>query len=197
MGRAKTYDRDTVLRKAMELFWAQGYAATSTKALAEHMGVNAYSLFAEFESKQGLYEAALALYRREVVAGIFAPLARPDAAIEEVLALLDIFAERACAPGANRGCLASNVGCERAASDPTTQAYFADHLEHIETLLRKALVNAQARGELRADVSCVDRARLLAIAVLGFTVSMRAGIDGERVVGAARAARDDLLRLRA
>ena len=69
-------------------------------------------------------------------------------------------------------------------------------MERIETLLRKALVNAQARGQLRPDVSCVDQARLLAMVVLGFTVSMRAGVDRERVVGAARAARGDLLRLR-
>ena len=61
MGRAKTYERTDVTRKAMELFWRFGYEATSTKALAKHMGINVYSLFAEFESKQGLYEAALAL----------------------------------------------------------------------------------------------------------------------------------------
>jgi len=196
MGRSKTYDRDTVLRKAMALFWTQGYSATSTKALAAHMGINVYSLFAEFESKQGLYEAALTLYRREVVASIFAALDRADAGLEEILDLLQFFVERACAPGANRGCLATNAACERAAADPASQAYFAEHVERIETLLRKALVNAQARGQVRPDVSCVDQARLLAMVVLGFTVSMRAGVDGERVVGAARAARGDLLRLR-
>jgi TetR/AcrR family transcriptional repressor of nem operon len=195
MGRSKTYDRDTVLRKAMELFWTQGYSATSTKALAAHMGINAYSLFAEFESKQGLYKAALALYRHEVVTGIFAALDRADAGLDEILDLLEFFAERACAPSANRGCLASNAACERGASDPASQAYFAEHIERIEALLRKALVNAQARGKLRPDVSCVDEARLLAMVVLGFTVSMRAEVDGERVVGAARAARSDLLRL--
>ena len=39
MGRPKTYDREDVTRKAMQLFWARGYEATSTKALAEHMGM--------------------------------------------------------------------------------------------------------------------------------------------------------------
>ena len=52
----------------MELFWQRGFHATSTKALADHMGINVYSLFAEFDSKQGLFETALALYDREVVA---------------------------------------------------------------------------------------------------------------------------------
>lgn len=197
MGRPKTYDRDMVLRKAMELFWTQGYSGTSTKRLAEHMGINVYSLFAEFESKQGLYEAALALYRREVVDDIFAPLDQPDAGLEEILDLLGFFAERARVTDANRGCLASNVACERSAVDPASREYVAGHIEHIETLLRKALSNAQAGGRLRADVSCVDQARLLATVVLGFTVLMRAGLDGEHIAGAARAACDDLRRLSA
>jgi AcrR family transcriptional regulator len=67
MGRHKTHDRESVTRKAMESLWAQGFEATSTKALAINMGINVYSLFAEFDSKKGLFEATVELYRREVI----------------------------------------------------------------------------------------------------------------------------------
>ncbi|MCH8886618.1 MAG: helix-turn-helix transcriptional regulator, partial [SAR324 cluster bacterium] len=59
MGRPKTYDREEIAAKAMELFWLHGFNGTSTQALVEHMQINRYSLYAEFGSKQRLYEVAL------------------------------------------------------------------------------------------------------------------------------------------
>lgn len=38
MGGSKTYNLEHITPKAMELFWSPGYEATSTKALAGHMG---------------------------------------------------------------------------------------------------------------------------------------------------------------
>ena len=67
MGRNKTYDRETIARKAMALFWLHGYHGTSTQALVDSMGVNRFSLYAEFGNKQALYEAALNLYAQDLV----------------------------------------------------------------------------------------------------------------------------------
>ena len=41
----------------MELFRDHGYAGTSTQMLVEGLGVNRYSLYAEFGSKQALFDA--------------------------------------------------------------------------------------------------------------------------------------------
>jgi len=60
MGRHKTYDRDVLIGKAMETFRDHGFAGTSTQMLVEGLGVNRYSLYAEFGSKQALFDAALA-----------------------------------------------------------------------------------------------------------------------------------------
>ncbi len=197
MGRPKTYDRESVTRKAMELFWAQGYEATSTRALAEHMGINVYSLFSEFKSKQGLYEAALALYRTEVVARVFAQLETPDAGFEEVDALLRFFSDRAGAADAGRGCLACNAASERAGDDSASHTYVMAHIAHIEAGIRRALTRARKHGELRADVSCRDQSRLLTAVLLGFSLLMRAGTEPTYLKQAVRAARADLRRLRA
>ncbi|MEM0980278.1 MAG: TetR family transcriptional regulator, partial [Cyanobacteria bacterium P01_H01_bin.58] len=35
MARSKTFDRETVLAKAMEVFWEKGYEATSMQDLVE------------------------------------------------------------------------------------------------------------------------------------------------------------------
>lgn len=196
MGRPKTYDREDVTRKAMQLFWARGYEATSTKALAEHMGINVYSLFAEFESKQGLFEAALALYREEVVTQLLDGLEQPGAGLEAVAALFEFFTPRAGKQDAKRGCLAVNVATERGASDAASHAYVTAHIASIERGFFRALRNAKARGELRVDVSCRDQSRLLTTVVLGLSVAMRAGAGHAYISNAVRAARQDLDRLR-
>lgn len=188
MGRPKSYDREEVTRKAMELLWQRGFHATSTKALAEKMGINVYSLFAEFESKQGLYEAALELYEREVVSGLFGALEGEDAGLEEIVAVLQIFASSAGSAGAEKGCLLCNSATERGAEDSFTHGAVGAWAERVQGALQHALVNAKARGEIRPEVSCEDQARLLTSTLLGFSVLLRAGVDREVIVGSTRAA---------
>ena len=59
MPGTKSYKRDDLLDRAIEIFRRQGYAGTSTAELVEELGVNRKSMYAEFGSKQGLFEAAL------------------------------------------------------------------------------------------------------------------------------------------
>ena len=58
-GPAPAYDRDDVLDGAMKVFWRRGYAATSMRELRDATGLGSRSLYAEFESKHGLFRAAL------------------------------------------------------------------------------------------------------------------------------------------
>lgn len=197
MGRPKTYEREDVARKAMELFWARGFNETSTKDLADHMGINVYSLFAEFESKQGLYEAALDVYKREVVASNFSALDSADAGLDEIVALLDLFADIADRPPARRGCFMCNTATERAPSDRASQRCVATHFAHTEKAFRNALSNAKARSELRADVSCTDHGKLLTATVVGLAVLLRAGVEASMIVDAVSAARQQLELMRA
>ncbi len=197
MGRPKTYEREDVARKAMELFWAQGFNASSTKELADYMGINVYSLFAEFESKQGLYEAALALYRREIVDANFGVLNRVDAGLDEILMVFDFFAANASGPIATRGCFLCNAATERAASDPASEQFVASYVECIESGIRNALSNAKARGELHTDIACKEQSKFLTATLIGFFVLMRAGLGAEYVADAARAAHRGIQLIRA
>lgn len=45
MPRVKKFDEKEVLEKAMELFWIQGYHATSIQDLVDHLGINRASLY--------------------------------------------------------------------------------------------------------------------------------------------------------
>jgi TetR/AcrR family transcriptional regulator, copper-responsive repressor len=62
-GRPRAFDRAAALDKAMRLFWACGYEATSVAELSQAMGVNPPSLYAAFGDKQRLYEEAVDAYQ--------------------------------------------------------------------------------------------------------------------------------------
>ena len=71
----------------------------------EGLGVNRFSLFAEFGNKQALFDAALERYNRDVIERRFGPLEAPTAGIEEVRALLAFYGSAGRGPASGRGCL--------------------------------------------------------------------------------------------
>ena len=77
MARPREFDADEALDKAMHLFWAKGYYDTSIRDLVEATGVNYYGLYGTFESKHGLFLAALDRYRAKVTSQIVRELNRP------------------------------------------------------------------------------------------------------------------------
>ena len=61
-GRHRSFDKEIVLDKAMEVFWCNGYAGTSLADLTNAMGINKPSLYSAFGNKEELYKSALARY---------------------------------------------------------------------------------------------------------------------------------------
>ena len=62
MGRSRTYDRNEVLTKAMNLFWAKGYEGTHLQELVSVTGLNRFSLYKEFNGKDGIFSESLDKY---------------------------------------------------------------------------------------------------------------------------------------
>lgn len=63
MPRVKLFDENEVLEKAMNLFWKQGYHATSIQDLVNNLGINRASLYDTYGGKRNLFERAFSLYR--------------------------------------------------------------------------------------------------------------------------------------
>ena len=62
MGRAREFDADEVLDKALTVFREKGYEATSVQDLVLRTGVNRASLYGAFGNKQKLFQRVMERY---------------------------------------------------------------------------------------------------------------------------------------
>jgi TetR/AcrR family transcriptional regulator, transcriptional repressor for nem operon len=66
MARKKEYNEEEVVEKAMNLFWGNGYEATSMQMLEKEMGINKFSIYSSFGNKHGLFLESLKQYKSRV-----------------------------------------------------------------------------------------------------------------------------------
>ena len=170
MARKKEFDRETVLEKAMEVFWSQGYEATSIQDLVESMGINRGSLYDTFTDKHTLFLAVIAHYQKTVFEQTFAHLAAPGASKQAIIDHFHAVVDRAIADGRRWGCLMTNAIVELSAHDSAIAACTQANLQQIESIFYQALVSAQQQGELKPDPDLRALARYLTASMQGLRV---------------------------
>ncbi|MFC9914368.1 TetR/AcrR family transcriptional regulator [Streptomyces sp. NPDC059862] len=175
MARPRAFDTDLALKRAMELFWKQGYSATPLPHLTARLGIGSGSLYAAFGSKEGLYAQALKRYCDGLVADLegqmdFAPDIRTTLrSVLLALALADV-------SDPERGCLLVNATTERAAHGSTVEQVRST-MAAVESVLTGALERARVRGDLGTAQSPVELARFLTTFIQGLHVMGNARAD--------------------
>ena len=65
-GRPRAFEPETALAQAMDVFWRDGFAATSLDDVSAATGLNRPSLYGAFGDKRALYLQAYGQYRKRV-----------------------------------------------------------------------------------------------------------------------------------
>lgn len=188
MGRTKTYDRDNIAERAMHLFWDNGYYNTTARQLAEATGLNVSSLYAEFGSKEGLYQAAVERYERDMVTTYIGALEEPGASLATLRKVLQQYPEFARADGGSAGCLLCNAAIEQAPTPLASQASTERYVSRLSAGVSHVLTNAQRDGALGPDVDVEALSHYLAATILGLFVMVRAKTRPEILDNAVRQA---------
>ncbi len=186
MSRPKQYDRTELLDRAVELFRNHGFNGTSTAELVEELGVNRKSMYAEFGSKQELFEATLEHYNREHLTRVLAPIEAPDAGVDAIRRAFAGYASAGEGWFHGRGCLLCNTAVERAALDPASGRYVAAYLDRIARAFRHALENGRHAGELDEAVDLDELAAFLTTALIGVAACIRAQAPPEQLHATSR-----------
>ncbi|MEQ0565307.1 TetR/AcrR family transcriptional regulator [Amycolatopsis sp. NEAU-NG30] len=173
MPRVREFDTDEVVQKAMEIFWRQGYEATSIQDLAEATGLGRGSLYAAFGSKHGLYEHALQRYVRLTTDATRTSLMQRVPIRQVVRDLLLGRIDDALKEPGRPGCLLVMAITERLPHDEATSRIVRDAIAALQDSFYGTLHLARSMGELPPETDIP--------AVSNFLVTM---IQGLRVMSA-------------
>jgi len=176
MGRRPAFNPDHVLERARDAFWTNGYEATSLEDLLAATGLSKSSLYASFGDKQQVFLASFDRYRDDRAAEMRALLAA-EPGLPGVRAFFESIIDGDPATSLGNGCLSMNQGFEQAHREPAIRERVASDLEMIRQALLDALAEGRRLGQVRPDAELDGAASALAIAFVGFQLTVRAHLD--------------------
>lgn len=187
MARHKEFERDEALQKAMEVFWARGYEATSMQSLVEHMGINRQSLYDTFGDKHSLYLEALDRYQDVESRKLFELLEKPGSVKKALKQLFTGVIEGSVCDSQRRGCFMNNAMSELAGRCAATAEKTRRNMAAIEEAFYRALLRGKKEGELKGVREPRAMARFLYNSFQGLVLMSKATQD--------RKALDDIVKV--
>jgi len=177
MARQKEFDRDEVLHKAMEVFWARGYEGTSIQDLVKHMGINRQSIYDTFNDKHSLFLETLDRYREIQSRKVFEVLERPGSMKKNLRQLFEEAVARSLSAEGRRGCFVGNSMSELAGRCKDTATRTCHSVASAEKMFQKALQRGKDQGELRRVTDTRAVARFLYSNLQGLLLMAKATRD--------------------
>jgi len=146
LSEDKVPTKDRIVEAARELFFDQGYGATSIAQILQRSGANSGSLYYFFPTKEDLLSAVLQKYKQMLVPMVIGPAqARASDPIEQVFAVLDGYRRLVEMTEFRLGCPIGNLGLEIANSHPLALQLVAENFQGWSLAVRDVLANAQDR----------------------------------------------------
>jgi TetR/AcrR family transcriptional repressor of nem operon len=174
VARPKEFDREAALVKAMQVFWTQGYAATTTDDLRIAMGIGRQSLYDTFGDKRTLFLEAFIHYNEISGAAFAEACIRPTSAVAGIRAMLMQVADQTPQDRA-RGCLFVNTVAELADRDPEVGAIVKTVTESGVGRFAAAVQRAKDSKEVAASVDPKTAGRYLFSSLSGLRLAGKSG----------------------
>jgi AcrR family transcriptional regulator len=180
-GRPRVFDLEEAVDRALELFWRQGYAATTVSDLTAAIGINPPSLYKAFGSKQELFERVVQRYAELNDRVVQVALAYPD--LESVVRqFLTGVIENATEPGCPAGCLTIQGGTACREGEHEVTDLLVALRRATQDALEHRFAQLKAEGRLRADQSPSALARYVATVGQGLAVQAGGGATREELM---------------
>lgn len=175
MARPREFDEAEVVKASRDLFWDQGYAATSIDDLSTATGLGRGSFYKAFGDKHSMFLRSLESYCAEAFDGIRAELRNPDvSAYDRLVAHVRGSAAGVASDTDRRGCLLAKSAAELSSTDPVVAKLVKRTLDGWLRELTATISSAQADGDIPPGTDAKSMASLL-LAVLRGMEALRKG----------------------
>jgi TetR/AcrR family transcriptional regulator, transcriptional repressor for nem operon len=156
-GRPRDFDEGDVLDRAVDIFWRQGYEATSLDQLLAAMKLGKGSMYHNFGNKREVFKLALDRFMHNFTSWFTTEIGKAKDPIDFIR---DFFMTipRQDINDHRKGCFLGNTVAELACIDPGLEKMAVKHLATIEHTFHKYIKEAQANGRLKSK----ENAKLIA-----------------------------------
>lgn len=181
-GRPRAFDRPTVLRAALKLFWERGFEGTSFDDLTAAMGISPSSFYNSFGSKEQLYREAVDAYLESSGEWFIGAL---DAEVDTRTAfrkLLEKAAHEFSRDDMPNGCMISLAGTHMPPSLDSVRVMMAGHRMDAEVAMAERIRKGIADGDVPASVGVDALAAFYSAVSRGLAVQARDGASTERLL---------------
>jgi TetR/AcrR family transcriptional repressor of nem operon len=179
MARNKEFDEKEALRKAMELFWQQGYEKTSMNDLVDYMGVHRRSIYDTFGDKRTLFMSALTHYEEAIMMKMKKKL-ESELLVKQVIR--EVF-EMAIYPNNNQpiGCFSVNAAVELSLLDQEVATKITEMFTKTETFFYELLKHGQEQGEISKHHDIKALSYYIHNALVGIRVLVKTTDDKQKL----------------
>lgn len=150
MARKKQFEEQEILAKATDLFWKQGFHATSIQDLVNHLKINRASLYDTFGGKEELFNKALENYRnqnKEVIKNFL----KNQNSVKEGLKNLFLLAITGKKEDQEKGCFVINCMTELIPNNENILEIAIQNKEDFEGVFTEFLKKGVENGEISSQ----------------------------------------------
>lgn len=186
LGRPLSFDRKAALEKAMHVFWAHGYEATSLADLTSAMGITPPSIYAAYGNKKRLFLEAVDLYCGQSMSAERV-IAQAATAADAARQMLEGSAVHFTGQNTPPGCLLATgaISCSAAAAD--VQATLTNIRKQTERHLLAKITADITTGRLPADIDADLLASYVVAMIQGMSTLARDGATRAKLLALAGA----------
>ncbi len=150
MARTKSFNPEKTLQKAVNLFWEQGYHATSMQNLVDVLGINRASMYDTYGSKETLFAKALEAYQEAESKQVSSILYYYTDIRQGLYVMFEYFIDTALKEGKSNSCFHVNTAVELANDSEEIRKSLAEAREFHLKMYRTYLNYGRDKGQLAA-----------------------------------------------
>lgn len=181
MSRATLHNRQDSLERALQLFWQKGFHATSLKDLEKALDMRPGSIYATFDSKDGLFQEALEYYARLAITELERTLRTHSSPLLGLAAYLRLLGGLRDQELPSRACMLVKSLLELGEREHSALHKVEQLLAGMEARFIECFTEAQQIGELDNQLDPVRLGWRLQAEVMGLRAFAQREVDSSAV----------------